>query len=117
MLLGAKIKVVLGFWHWPRRVLVLDVTCRRKPRAAARSSTFGWLQVRGVGTLDGSNHPRVKITQGVGWWARFTGWTRAYGYERGSDAPAVQSGQMAKAGQILAMAVSSACLLLKSSSS
>ena len=73
--------------------------------------------MRGVGTLDGTNHPRVKITQGVGWWARFTGWTRAYGYERGPDAPAMLSGQMLKSGQTLAMAVGSACLLLKSSSS
>ena len=73
--------------------------------------------MRGVGTLDGANHPSVKSMQGVGCWARFTGWTRAYGYERGPDAPAVQSGQMAKSGQTLAMAVGSACLLLKSSSS
>ena len=78
---------------------------------------FGWLQVRGVGTLDGANHPRIKSTPEVGCCARFTGWTPSYGHERGSAAPAVQSGQMVKSYQSLAMTVGAACLLLKFSSS
>ena len=28
--------------------------------------TFGWLQVRGVDTLDGNNGLRIEITPGVG---------------------------------------------------
>jgi len=67
--------------------------------------TFGWLQVRGVGTLDGTNHPHVKITPGAAWCARLTGWTRPHGGMRGPDAPAVQSGQKAKSHQTLAMAL------------
>ena len=79
--------------------------------------TFGLLQVRGVGPLDGSNHARIKIKPEVGWCAHFTGWTRPCGHETGLDAPAVQSGQVVKSLQILAMAAGTACLLLKSSSS
>ena len=36
---------------------------------------------------------------------RFTGWTRPHGGVRGPDAPAVQSGQMVKSHQTLAMAL------------
>ena len=42
---------------------------------------------------------------------------RPHGLERGSDAQAVQSGQMVKYYQTLAMTAGQACLLLKSSSS
>ena len=79
--------------------------------------TFGLLQVHGVNTLDGTNHSRIKSTLGLGWCARFIGWLRPHGLERGSDAPAVQSGQMVKYHQTLAMTAGPACLLLKSSSS
>ena len=51
--------------------------------------TFGLLQVRGVGPLDGANHARIKIKPEVGWCAHFTGWTRPCGHETGLDAPAV----------------------------
>ena len=79
--------------------------------------TFGWLQVRGVDTLDGVNGLRIEITPGVGGCARFTGWTWPHGCEKRPDVRAVQSGQMLKSYQTFAMAVGSACLLLKSSCS
>ena len=47
---------------------------------------FLWLKARGVGTLDGANHPRIKSTPEVGCCARFTGWTRPCGHVRGSAA-------------------------------
>ena len=63
--------------------------------------TSGWLQVRSVGTLDGANHLRIKITPEVGWYARFTGWMRLCGHAKGS---AVRSGQVVESCHLFAMA-------------
>ena len=44
---------------------------------------FLWLEVRGAVTLDGTNHPRIKISPGVACCARFTGWTQPHSHVRG----------------------------------
>ena len=132
-------RVVLLFWAG---VLLLDYAARTQfgsrhglvalaspsvvaPFAApTQSAVFGllWSYSAGCfcaleGAVDYVTHPRIRSTLGVGWCARFIGWMRPCCLERGPDALAVQSGQMVKYPQTLAMAAGPACLLPQSSSS
>ena len=67
--------------------------------------------------MDGADGSDVLASSGVSMDGRFDVWMRPHGGVRGPDTPAVQSGQMVKSQQTLAMVVGLACVLLKSSSS
>ena len=67
--------------------------------------------------MDGTDGYDVVTSSGVSMDGRFDVWMRPHGGVRGPDTPAVQSGQMVKSQQTLAMVDRLACVLLKSSSS
>ena len=98
-------------------VLALTLCAGRTSGMQLALVDFCWLLLRCVGAVGRADGYQVVAPSGVSRCGRFAGWTRPCGHERGSDAPAVQSGQMAKSCQTFAMAAGSWCLLLKSSSS
>ena len=117
MVLGLAKSSWVGSWHVHRRCGGAECCACMTSGVRLAVVIFCCLLLRCVGAVGGADGSDVVAISGVSMGGRFAGWTRPCGHERGSDAPAVQSGQMVKSHQTLAMAAGPACLLLKSSSS
>ena len=125
MVLGLAKSSWVGSWHVHRRCGGAECCACMTSGVRLAVVIFCCLLLRCVGAVGGADGSDVVASSGV---SMVHGWplcrplgTRpraacgvCVAHERGSYAPAVQSGKMVKSHQTLAMAVGAPCLLLKS---
>ena len=104
-------------WHMHRRSGGADSSTSATSGVQLAVVILCLLLLRCNGAVDDTHGSDVVVTSEMSMGGRFTSWRRPHGGVRGPDTPAVQSGQMVKSQQTLAIVVGLACVLLKSSSS